>query len=78
MVFKNQARGEAKSQKRWVFLVKSEKRCYGLMAQNNIKAEAEAMLVSYVMTANLGLACRFINDTIRNDFHQRFLKKYVR
>ena len=21
---------------------------------------------------------RFINDTIRNDFHQRFLKKYVR
>lgn len=36
VVFKNQARGEPKSQK------------------------------------------RFINDTIRNDFHQRFLKKYVR
>ncbi|GAX75780.1 hypothetical protein CEUSTIGMA_g3223.t1 [Chlamydomonas eustigma] len=36
VVFKNQARGEAKQQK------------------------------------------RFINDTIRNDFHQRFLKKYVR
>jgi protein CWC15 len=70
VVFKNQTRGEKKV------------RFYPLLALSAVYFllfAARCQLKSHPTnpTITLQVAKRFINDTIRSDFHRNFMKKYI-